>query len=327
MQRRTLLLLSFGPIYSLVAGCGRVLGARIAVVPRADHSLFWQAFHAGARSAAEERGVQLDWVARLDASEQTTPTVRLEGLLDGTVLKGTVGGIVPDGIILAPPEATEGEAVLQWAAEAGVPVVLVEASGDVKETGLAHVATDHEQASQLAAEHLARAIGKSRKAALVQDVRSRGAALRRAHTFVSDLTAARRDLVVVTRFVNVNDPVAAIHAVESMLAAHPDLGVIFCPGEAATVAVCRALRLGGQRKKVAVVGYGLGSAVQQGLRDGILDALIVPDAYALGRTAVLVMEDIRSGQPRRREVKVPARLVSSENLNQPAIQQILDPTI
>ena len=271
--------------------------------------------------------MQLDWVARLDASEQTTPTVRLEGLLDGTVLKGTVGGIVPDGIILAPPEATEGEAVLQWAAEAGVPVVLVEASGDVKETGLAHVATDHEQASQLAAEHLARAIGKSRKAALVQDVRSRGAALRRAHTFVSDLTAARRDLVVVTRFVNVNDPVAAIHAVESMLSAHPDLGAIFCPGEAATVAVCRALWLGGRRKKVAVVGYGLESAVQQGLRDGILDALIVPDAYALGRTAVLVMENIRSGQPHRREVKVPARLVSSGNLNQPAIQQILDPTI
>ena len=145
----------------------------------------------------------------------------------------------------------------------------------------------------------------------MQDARSRGAALRRAHGFVAALTAARRDLVVVTRLVNVNDPVAAIHAVELMLAAHPDLGAIFCASEAATVAVTRALRLGGRRKKVAVVGYGLESAVQQGLRDGILDALIVPDAYAVGRTAVLVMEDIRSGQPRPQEVKVPARLVSS----------------
>ena len=297
------------------------------MVPGGGRSLYWQAFHAGARSAAEERGVQLDWVAELDTAEQTTPTVRLDRLLDGTLLHGTAGGSVADGIILAPPTGVGGQAVLQWAATAEVPVVLVEASEDAKDPGLPNVVLDHEGAAQLAAEHVARTVGKRGKVALVQDARSQGAVLRRAHAFIAAVTAARRDIVVVTRLVKVMDSIAAIDAVESMLAAHRDLGAIFCPSEDATIAVCRALRMAGRRKGVAVVGYGLELPIQQGLRDGILDALLVPDAYALGRTAVSVMADIRSGQSRRQQVKVPARLVSSANLNHPVIQQILDPSL
>ncbi|MCP5118713.1 MAG: substrate-binding domain-containing protein, partial [bacterium] len=97
--------------------------------------------------------------------------------------------------------------------------------------------------------------------------------------------------------------------------------------EHATLGPLRAVLGRGLAGKVKLVGFDYGESIEQGLEDGVVDAVVVQDPFNIGYTAVKTMvAKLNGGTPPRR-IDSPARLITREDLADPEIQRYLHPDL
>jgi ribose transport system substrate-binding protein len=117
----------------------------------------------------------------------------------------------------------------------------------------------------------------------------------------------------------------ALSVAKEMLAAHPDLSAFFGSSEAATMGAMRALGALGKEGRVKLVGFDASFSLRQGLRDGVVDALVVQDPFYIGYAGVkTVVQKLNGVEPPKR-IDSPARLVTAAHIDDPSTQKLLDP--
>jgi ribose transport system substrate-binding protein len=313
--RITLVLLAaLASVFS--TACNRSEGTRIVVIPKATAHVFWQTVHAGARAAGREDGVEIEWLG--PAAE--TDFARQIEIVDSAITSRA------DGIVLAPTEATSLVGVVERAARENVPLVVFD-SGIDSEDYVSFVATDNYEAGAKAARALAALLDGQGTVAMVKNVAGSSSTMEREKGFEDTLAAEFPGIRKVAEQYCSSDVAKALAAAENMLTAHPDLDAVFASAEPATVGAGRALRGRDLAGKVKFVGFDFSVPIEQDLRAGVVDALIVQDPFNIGYQAVKAVLAKIAGETPQKQIDTPATVVTKENIDSPEIDRLVHPDL
>ena len=125
-----------------------------------------------------------------------------------------------------------------------------------------------------------------------------------------------------------SDRARALTVSENMLTANPDLDALFASAEPATVGAAQALKARDLGGKVKFVGFDSSDTIEEDLKAGVIDALVVQDPFNIGYSAVktILAEDER--RDARPSASTPRLMWSPvENLADPEIDKVLHPDL
>ncbi|MDA0203972.1 MAG: substrate-binding domain-containing protein [Acidobacteria bacterium] len=296
--------------------CNRSEGTRIVVIPKATAHVFWQTVHAGASAAGKESGVEIEWLG--PAAE--TDFARQIEIVDSAITSRA------DGIVLAPTEATSLVGVAERAAREGVPLVVFD-SGIDTEDYVSFVATNNYEAGAKAARELGALLTGTGTVAMVKNVAGSSSTMQREKGFEDTLATEFPQIEKVAEQYCSSDVAKALAAAENILTAHPDLDALFASAEPATVGVGRALRGRNLTGKVKFVGFDFSEAIEEDLRAGVIDALIVQDPFNIGYQAVKAVLAKIAGETPAKRIDTPATVVTGENVDTPEIDRLVHPDL
>ena len=308
------------------AGCGRAgsgaagnaspVPLTIAVIPKGQVHVFWQTVRAGAEAAAREAAVTVVWSA---------PQVETDFSGQASIVEDFVNRKVA-AIVLAPSHQKSLVPAAERAVAAGIPLVVIDSRLD-SDAVASYVATDNAQGGVLAARAMGKALGGTGKVAIVGIAAGAGSGIERETGFQDTIRKEFPGIQVVGLQYTDSDRTKALAVAEDFLTRYSDLAALFGSNESSAVGAFRAVENRGLKGKVKVVGFDASSDLLQGLRDGVVDALIVQNPYRIGYEGVRAAVAAARKQPVDKRVDTGTVVVTRENIDDPEVAKVLHPPV
>ena len=299
-----------------ISACGKKEGEKkltILVSPKGLEHAFWLTVKAGADSAGKELGVDIIWRGPARETDVSTQISILEDYIHKRV----------DAIVLAATDAKGIIPYVQKALDAKIPVVTID-SGVESDLPLSFIATDNIAGARKAAQTLAGLIGEKGEVACIPFVPGAATSVMREQGFREEIQKYPSIKLVAVQY-SQSDVATAMAVTEDILTAHRSLAGIFGANEASTLGVMRAIKVRGLGGKVKVAGFDASDDEIQGLREGLVQALIVQDPFKMGYLGVKYAGDAIHGKSVPKRVDTGVYVVTRENLETPEIQRLLHP--
>lgn len=284
---------------------------RILVSPKGLVHSFWVSVKAGADSAGRELGAEIIWkgpAQEIHIAEQIA-------IIEDYVNKGI------DAIVLAACDAKGLLPVLERAHSRGIPIITID-SGVDSDLPLSFIATDNIAAARKAAQTLAQLIGEKGKVACIPFVPGAATSIMREQGFVDEIKKYSQIELLPIRY-SQSDVAVGMAVTEDILTGHPDIKGIFAANEAGTIGVIQALKTKNKVGAVKVVGFDAAANEVAALKAGEISALIVQDPFKMGYEGVKAAMKALAGEPVAKRIDTGVYVVTIENLNDPAIQRLI----
>jgi len=296
----------------LVSGCGKnssdtaasAPGApakiRLAAVPKATTHSYWKSAEAGARRAAAEFNVQLEWQGPLDDSKVADQI----GIFNNLAASGV------QGILLSPCDDKALAPHVRTAAKRGMPIAIFDSPLDAKQGAdyINFTATDNKAAGATGAKKLAALIGSAPahggEVLVIRFTEGSASTRLREEGFLAELAATPGLKVAAQQFTD-GSMAGAQRVAETLLGNYVknnqlELAGIFAsnqPTAEGTYNALKALREKGVEITAKVVGFDDSTLLSQGLQNGVIDALVVQDPEKMGYLGVKSLVDHLAGRP------------------------------
>ena len=316
MSVRKALGISLVLLLSVAASCGRKDRPVIAVVPKSQASIFWQSVHAGAVAAAREYGVEIRWNGPASEIDFTRQVNIVEDFINQRV----------NGIVLAPTHGDSMVPIVERAAQENIPVTIFD-SGINTDKYLSYVSTDNYKGGALAAERLGAILPAGGEIAVIGTIPGSVSTTERENGFRDTVALKFPQLKIAAFQYGMADRARSLAVAEDILTAHPDLAGIFCSNESGTVGAVQGARAKGVIGKVKIVGFDTSPPLIEDLRAGFIDSLILQNPFRMGYLGVKTIVDRLHGTVPPKRIDTGATAVTADNLNQPAIQELVNPPI
>jgi ribose transport system substrate-binding protein len=295
----------------------------IAVIPKGTTHEFWKSIHAGALQAAEELlatgdSVRIIWKGPLREDDREQQIQVVEGFLSQRV----------DGMVLAPLDSRALSRPVEDAKAAGVPTVIID-SGLESDAMVSYVATDNTKGGELAAERLGNLLGGKGKVLLLRLQEGSASTTAREDGFLARIASAYPGIQVVSSNQYAGSTrETAKQAAENLLNRFGgDLQGVFTPNESSTIGMLIALQDIGKAGKVRFVGFDATQVLIDAMRAHQLDGIAVQNPMRMGYLGVKTMVAHLRQQPFERRIDTGVSMVTLENLDLPATQDIVHPPI
>jgi ribose transport system substrate-binding protein len=312
-------LLPFASLAIVLAGCtdqaAAPAGGRIAVIPKGTTHVFWKAVERGARAAAGEHGVTIDWKGPLKEDDRAQQIQ----LVQQFVAQGA------RAIALAPLDRKALAGPVREAAARGIPVAIFDSAleGEPGKDFLTFVATDNAEAGRLGGETLAGLLGGRGKVVLLRYQVGSASTDAREQGFLDAVRAHPSiEVTVDNRYAGATldeAKTAALNMADKLRAADG----VFCVNESTTHGMLLALRHEGLAGKVKFVGFDGSPALVAGLEGGEVDALVVQNPHKMGFEAVRLLADHLAGKPVPAVADTGVAVVRRADLASPAVRELL----
>jgi ribose transport system substrate-binding protein len=294
--------------------CNRRGRRRIAVIPKGRAHLFWQSVHAGAVKAARETGVDLIWNGPTSETDFTGQLQILDAMINQRV----------DAICVAPIDKTVMVNGIDRAARQKIPVIIFDSPVDTQ-SFVSLVATDNFRAGAMAAERIAMILGGKGKVAEVAVQPGAASTMAREAGFEETLKNKFPAMQIADKRYGWADFAKSLEVSENILTAHPDVDALFASNESSTVGAAQALKA--RQSKVKLVGFDWGPTLEEGLRAGSIDSLIVQDPFRMGYDSVkAAVLKLNGGAPEKIN-NLPPLVVTRQNLDDPVVQAQVNPNL
>lgn len=300
----------------LLASCNGAKKKRIAVIPKATSHIFWLSIRAGAEAASQKFGVELLW----NGPPQETEYDRQIQIVDSMIAQRV------DGLAVAAAERQALNRSLDRAATLRIPVTVFD-SGVDSTNYMTFVATNNYEGGKIAARELARLVGGQGAIAMVMHTPGSQSTMDRERGFDEVMKAEFPKIQVVARQYGMSDPSKAMAAAENILTAHPDLNGIFASAEPSSMGVTLALKSRGLAGRVKCVTFDSSNKLIEELKSGVIDTMVVQDPFRIGFEAVKTLVDKLNGTTPPKQIDLPARLVSKDDLDKPDVHELLYPDV
>lgn len=287
---------------------------RIAVIPKGTLHDFWGSVHEGAKQAAAELGVTVEWKGP-DPEGDREAQVRV---VENFVSKGV------KGIVLAPVDDRALAPVVAEAAAAGIPTVVIDSALQGTKH-VAYVATDNKQGGALAARHLGGLLGGKGTVVVLRFMEGSASTMEREAGFLETLAAEFPGVKVLSDNQYGGDSEKAYKAAESLLTAHPQVDAAFASNESTSMGMLRALQDAKLAGKVRFCGFDSSPRLAEGLVQGAVHGLVLQDPVAIGREGVRAMVAHLRGTPVQRDVRTALVLATPQNLADAQVKSLLFP--
>jgi ribose transport system substrate-binding protein len=293
---------------------------KIAVIPKGTTHEFWKSVHAGAVKAAKEVDVDIVWKGPLKEDD-------LKAQVD-VVSTFVAQGV--SGIVLAPLNDTALRAPVKQATQAKIPVVVFDSDlqGD---DHVSFVATDNVAAGKIAGDHVAKSLNDKGNLVVMRYQEGSASTQNREKGFL-EAVKAKPGIKVVSenQYGGATTETAFAKGESLLLAQKAETGAvngIFTPNESTTFGMLLALKKSNLVKKMKFVGFDASEKLIGALRDGDVDGLVVQNPFNMGYLAVKTMADHLRGKKVEKRIDTGARLVTKENLEDPAVKEVISPDL
>jgi ribose transport system substrate-binding protein len=312
----------------LLGSCGALCAAdkafTIAVIPKGTTHEFWKSINAGAFKARDElaaQGVKVDviWKGPYKEDDRDQQIQTVENFITRRV----------SGIVLAPLDSQALVRPVATAQRARVPVVIID-SGLKSENYVSFVATDNYKGGVLAGEHLGKLLGGKGNVILLRYAVGSASTEERESGFLDTLKQKFPEIKLLS-----SDQYAGptretgYQASQNLLNRFGrEVQGIFAPCEPPTIAMAKALRDRGLASgKVKMVGFDAGSQSVADLKNGDVQGLVVQNPVFMGYKGVMTMVEHLQGKKVEKRIDTGVVLVSAENMEQPAVKELLYPPL
>ncbi|MBM3517743.1 MAG: substrate-binding domain-containing protein [Alphaproteobacteria bacterium] len=285
----------------------------LAWIPKSTNSTFWLAVKRGAEKAGGELGYEILYVG---VQDQTNIAGQVNLVNDMVVRKIT-------GILIAATDAKALAPAVEKAIADGVPVITLD-SGVDSDAPYAYIATDNIGAAKMAAEVLAKLVGGKGKVGDIGITAGSQTGREREDGFVEGMKA-HPDVAIVPVQYSGCDPAKSLNIATDVLTGNPDLVGFFGACDGAGTGAGQLVKQRDLKGKVRVVSFDTSPEELQLFKDGYIDALIVQDPFQMGYRGVYAMDKVLKGEKvEPRVVEIPAQVVTKDNFEDPAIQELLN---
>lgn len=292
----------------------------IAVIPKGTTHVFWKSVHAGALKAAEEMDVSIIWKGPLKEDDRESQVTVVENFITTGV----------SGIVLAPLDDTALRRPVTEAVRNGIPVVIIDS--DLKSDDYtSFVATDNYVGGQKAGQYLAKLLNSKGKVAMLRYQEGSASTANRERGFMDAIAEFGDIEVVSSNQYGGATTETSYQASENMLGplkkADGTLSIdgLFCPNESTTFGMLRALQDSKLAGKVKYVGFDSSEMLAKALQEGHINGLVLQDPMNMGYIGVKMLVQHLRGEVVEKRVDTGSTVITTENMNEPAMQAILSP--
>lgn len=284
----------------------------IAVIPKGTTHSFWSSVLAGAQQAAKENDVEIFWAGPDREGDREKQIQIVEDFIVKKV----------SGIVLAPTDSAALVPVIERAAAARIPVVIIDSDAATKKR-VSFVATDNYAGGAVAAEYMARLLGGKGRVAVIKYMAGSASTTARENGFIETLKKKYPDIQVVEDRYGMDTVETALSAAEDVLTRHKELDGIFACNESTSCGALRALESQGRAGSVRMIGFDAADALLKGLQNGHIDALVVQNPRAMGYSGVSNAVASIKGQNVQEKIDTGVELVTKDRLNSPEIRVLI----
>ncbi|KQQ91096.1 MULTISPECIES: ABC transporter substrate-binding protein [Aureimonas] len=291
----------------------------IPIIVKDTTSFYWQIVLAGARKAGQDLGVN---VPELGAQAETD----INGQI--SILENAVAGN-PAAIVIAPTERTALGPPITEAAKS-VPIIGIDSSAE-STAFTSFLTTDNVQGGRIAADGLAAAIkaktGKEEgEVALITNAPNAGSLEERKKGFIEQLAKHPGLKLVADRYAD-GQAATGLNITTDLLTANPNLVGIFASNLIMAQGAGQAVAENGVKDKVALIGFDSDDRLVGFLKDGVISGLVVQDPYRMGYDGIKTALAASKKETVEKNVDTGANLVTTENMNEPRSQELLNPKV
>ena len=299
---------------TLFAGSAWAKSDEIAVIVKSANSTFWQNVRKGAETAGADLGGK--YKVTFQGPEAETSIDAQVNMVDNAVNRGVAG------IVLAASDPVALVPAVKKAYESGIPVVLIDSglNSDGKYYQ-SFLATDNRAAGKLAAEKLLAKV-KGGKVAVMSFTQGAASAIERTGGFIDEVKA-KAEYTIVGPYYSNSEMVTALNQTEDVLGSNPDIAAIFGANEPTAVGMARAVKQKGFAGKIVAVGFDGNSDLQNFVRDGTLDGIVVQSSYQMGYKGVDTIGKIIKGEKVEKVIDTGVVYVTKENIDSPEAKAVL----
>src|SRR3712207_2304509 len=252
-------------------GKGANAPVQLAVVPKAIGFDFWEQVRLGAQCAAQraEGEVDVQWdgvTAETDVNGQVN-------LLQNFIQQGV------DGLVYAATDAKVLYQVTESAKQQDVTVVNIDSGTDPQPNDVPVFATDNVAAAQQVPDLIAEELGEQGgKVAFIPFQQGTVTNEQREEGFKEGLKQ-HPELELVAEQSSQSNQNIGLQVTEDILTANPDLDAIFAANEPGVLGAAEAVRNAGKAGEIVIVGWDAASEEVQGVREGVITALVVQTPF------------------------------------------------
>ena len=297
----------------------------IYVIVKVLGNQYWSVLQAGAEQAGKDLGCNVVVVGTALESD-------IEGQL--TLLQNAVSAQA-DGIVIAPLDSVSLDAPITEAYNSGTPVVLVDTL--IKSDNYsAALMTNNVSAGASAAEEMlnrlrASGLGENETAQIAIQIGSTGSQTitDRVNGFKEYWAKnAPEAWTILSDDIKVNDGdiSKAVGFCQDFLTTYPDIKGMFGPNNGSTVGFVTGLTEA-NRSDITMVGFDFSSEIETMIRSGEYDvASVVQRQYYMGYDGVkTALELANGGSVSEKTVDTGVIVVDGENVDEPEVQEIINP--
>jgi ribose transport system substrate-binding protein len=284
----------------------------IAIIPKGTTHSFWNSVLAGAQKAAKENNVEIFWTGPDREGDREKQIQIVEDFIVKKVA----------GIVLAPTDAGALVPVVERAAAAKIPVVIIDSDIETNKR-VSFVATDNYAGGALAAKHMAKLLGGKGKVAVIKYMSGSASTTARENGFMETLKKGFPEIELVEDRYGQDTVETALSAAEDVLTRHKELDGIFACNESTSRGALRALESQGRAGAVKMIGFDSADALLKGLKAGRIDALVVQNPRAMGYIGVSSVVAAIKGEKVKARIDTGVELVTKDRLNSPEIRALI----
>lgn len=322
----------------LAAGCGsgespavggnRAAGSRpgapyrIGVIPKGSTHEHWKRVRIGAEKAAAEYTaagvpVEIIWKGPLREDDREQQVQVVEGF--------TSQGL--SGIVLSPLDSSALRRPVEEAFRVGIPTVIFDSALAAPNPTISYVSTDNGKGGRLAGERMGALLGGKGTVLMLRYQEGSAATEEREQGFLDALKEKYPGVTVISsdQYAGATRDTAK-RASENLLNQYGDrLDGIFTSNESATAGMLLALQDVAKAGKVTFVGFDYSSSFLEPLKRGELHGFIAQHPVNMGYLCVKTMVEHLQGKAVPKVVDTGVVLVTPENVDDPAIQAVINP--
>ena len=323
---KSLVLASLALTLIAFSGCGKKTDGKtytIAVIPKGTTHEFWKSIHAGAVKAQQELAasgvaVEVIWKGPLREDDRDQQIQVVENFTSRKV----------SGIVLAPLDSQALVNPVASAVQTGIPVIVMD-SGLKSDIYVSFVATDNFKGGQLAGEYLAKLLNGKGNVILLRYAVGSASTEEREKGFLEAVGKfADIKLISADQFAGPTRETAYQASQNLLNRFGNEVNGVFCVNENSTIGMTKALRdIGKGGGKVKMVGFDAGSQSVLDMKNGDVQGLAVQNPVLMGYLSVTTMVKHLQGAKVENRIDTGVVLVSPENMEQPAIKDLLNPPL
>lgn len=306
-------------IYGLIlASALNAAEPKITVIVKSSESEYWQIVMDGVKVAGEEFGASVTIQGPVAESDIDKQISMVENAISTK----------PDAIILAPSASEPLVPVIERAAEAGIPLILIDSAASTEKFS-AFLSSDNEKIGILAAEEMAsslkRRYGKaSGKIAGISFISGASSLELRKKGFIETITKKYPDIEIVD-FRDAQGKIGiAINIAQDYLTTYKDLRGIFASNQPTGDETVRALDIEG-RKDLSVVVVDAGPNEVWGMKNGIVDSIIAQKPWIMGYMGVEYALKAIKGEKLEKFVDTGIISITQEMIKDVSIDKLIYP--